>query len=183
MTVIEAHLNRRGVNTIELSSREIPVDAGSDLVLHLKNHGAPTHATIRTQNGQAYTDFFHENLYVDGEEEYKIPVRESSGDGAFDLEFITGYGARTTRLRVVVSKACPIIQPEVMEAPTEDEVIRKRSPELISLIPCIIACILFLVWLSIRGEILAPVDAFVTVTIVLLLLAGVVTACRSPASS
>jgi hypothetical protein len=183
MTVIEAHLNRRGVNTIELSAREIPADAGSDILIHLNNHGSPTHATIRTQNGQAYTDFLHENLYVDAEEDYSIPIRESSGDGAFDLEFITGYGARTTKLRVVVSKACPIIQPEVTESPQEDEVIQRTPPHLPSLIPCIIACILYLVWLSFRGEILAPVDAFATVTIVLLLLAGVVTACRSSVSS
>ena len=183
MTAIEAHLNRRGVNAIELSAREVPIDAGSDLVLHLKNHGSPTHATIRTQNGQAYTDFFHENLYVDGEEEYRIPIRESSGDGVFDIEFITGYGAKTTKFRVVVSKACPIISPIPEESPYEEEVIRKRSPPIITLIPCIIACIIYLVWLSFRSEILAPVDAFATVTIILLLLVGVVNACRSPDSS
>ncbi|MCQ1539222.1 hypothetical protein FTO68_09550 [Methanocalculus taiwanensis] len=183
MTIVDVYLNRRGVNTIEISAREAPVDAGSDLVIRLRNSGSPTHATVRTQNGQAFTDFFHENIYVDGDVEYRIPVRESSGDGVFDLEFITGYGSRTTRMKVVVSKACPVIIPQEEEIVVEDEYVMRKMPHMLTLIPCIIACITYLVWLSFRGAILAPVDAFITVFIILLLLIGVVTACRSPESS
>jgi len=181
MTVIDVHLNRRGVNSIEVSAREAPVDAGSDLRLRLENHGSPTHATIRTQNGQAFTEFFHENLFVDGVVEIIIPIRESSGDGLFDIEIITGYGARTTRVKVVVSKACPIVceEPEIIVV---EESLLRRAPPLFALIPCIIACILYLIWLSFRGSLLAPVDVFTTAIIILLLLAGVVTACRSPES-
>lgn len=182
MTVVDVHLNRRGVNTIELSAREAPVDAGSDLIIRLKNYGSPTHATIRTQNGHGFTDFLHDNLYVDGDIDYHIPIRDSSGDGIFDLEFITGYGARTTRMMVVVSKACPVIVPEEEVVFGEEEMARK-TPHMLTLIPCIIACITYLIWLSFRGTVLAPVDAFITVFIVLLLLIGVVTACRSPESS
>ncbi len=183
MTVVDVHLNRRGVNTIELSAREAPVDAGSDLVIRLKNYGSPTHATIRTQNGHGFTDFFHDNLYVDGDSDYSIPIRDSSGDGVFDLEFITGYGARTTRMKVVVSKACPVIVPEEEELVFKEDKATRNMPHMLTLIPCIIACITYLVWLSFRGATLAPVDAFITVFIVLLLLIGVVTACRSPESS
>jgi len=183
MSVVDVHLNRRGVNTIELSAREVPVDAGSDLSIRLKNYGSPTHATIRTQNGYGFTDFFHENLYVDGDIEYSIPIWDSSGDGVFDLEFITGYGARTTRMKVVVSKACPVYIPEKEEEVIREDQVTKKMPHMLTLIPCIVACITYLVWLSFRGAILAPVDAFITVFIVLLLLAGVVIACRSPESS
>lgn len=185
MTIVLAHLNRRGVNSVELSAREAPIDAGSDLVLHLKNHGSPTHATIRTQNGQAYTDFFHENLFIDGDMEYRIPIRDSSGDGVFDLELITGYGARSAQFKAVVSKACPVVMPapvaETYEL--EEDVSATIKPPLLALLPCIIACIIYLVWLSFRGGILAPVDAFATSLIVLLLLAGIVIACRSPDTS
>ncbi len=183
MTVVDVHLNRRGVNTIELSAREAPVDAGSDLSIRFKNYGSPTHATIRTQNGHGFTDFLHENLYVDGDIEYSIPIRDSSGDGIFDLEFITGYGARSTRMKVVVSKACPVCIPEEEEEVMKEEQVTRKMPHMLTLIPCIIACITYLVWLSFRGATLAPVDAFVTVFIVLLLLIGVVTACRSPEPS
>ncbi|MCP1716018.1 hypothetical protein J2T58_001892 [Methanocalculus alkaliphilus] len=182
MTVIDVHLNRKGVNSIEVSAREVPVDAGSDLTIRFENHGSPTHATIRTQNGQSFTDFFHENIFVDGVIEIAIPIRESSGDGNFSLDIITGYGARTTRVKIVVSKACPIVceDPEIIVV--EDSLL-KRSPPLLALIPCILACIIYLIWLSFRGPLLAPVDAFATALIVLLLLAGVVTACRLPESS
>lgn len=182
MTVAEVHLNRTGVNSIELGTREVLVDAGSDLVILMKNHGSPTHATVRTHNGGAYTDFYHENVYVDGDIQYRIPIRESSGDGIFDLDIITGYGSKTSRLKVVVSKACPVIPYEEEMAP-EAEPVRRTTPPLISLIPCVIACIIYLVWLSFRGADLAPVDAFATSLIILLLLAGVITACRSPESS
>jgi uncharacterized membrane protein len=65
----------------------------------------------------------------------------------------------------------------------EEEQVTRNMPHMLTLIPCIIACITYLVWLSFRGATLAPVDAFVTVFIILLLLIGVVTACRSPEPS
>ncbi|RQD84691.1 MAG: hypothetical protein D5R96_00790 [Methanocalculus sp. MSAO_Arc2] len=182
MTVAEAHLNRIGVNSIELPIHEVPVDAGSDLVIHLKNHGSPTHATIRTHNGGAYTDFYHENIYVDGNVEFRIPIRESSGDGIFDLDVITGYGSKLSRLKVVVSKACPIV-PLEEEVIVEEKQLKRTRPSFVSLILCIIAFVIYLVWLYFRWADLAPLDAIATALIVLLLLTGVITACRCPESS
>ena len=60
----EVHLNRSGINSIDLPREKVSVEPGSGLRLVFSNRGAPIHITVTTSNAGMYTDFFHENMYV-----------------------------------------------------------------------------------------------------------------------
>ncbi|MDD2474164.1 MAG: hypothetical protein PHR49_09290 [Methanoculleus sp.] len=113
----EIHLNRRGINAIEVPG-EVEATPGSDLVLWIVNHGSPLHITLASGDSSAFTDFYHENLYVDEDVEFRIPIRENACPGVFSVEVITGYGTRRAEFRVAVrERAAP--EPEPVEmAPT-----------------------------------------------------------------
>ncbi|PKL55582.1 MAG: hypothetical protein CVV35_09140 [Methanomicrobiales archaeon HGW-Methanomicrobiales-6] len=111
----EIHLNRRGINAIEVPA-EVEAVPGSDLVLRIVNHGSPLHITLASSNSSAFTGFFHENLYVNGTEEFRIPIRENAYPGVFNVEVIAGYGARRAEFRVVVRER-PAPEPEPVEVP------------------------------------------------------------------
>ena len=109
----EIHLNRRGINFIEVPE-EVEATPGSDLTLHIINHGSPLHITLASTNSSLFTDFFHENLYVVGDAEFTITIREGAYPGVFSVEVISGYGARRAEFRVVVrERAAP--EPEPVE--------------------------------------------------------------------
>ena len=113
--MLEIHLNRRGINFIELPE-EVETTPGSDLILRIINHGSPTHISLASKNSSVFTDFFHENLYVVGDEEFIIPIREGAYPGVFSVEVISGYGARRAEFLVVVrERATP--EPEPAEVP------------------------------------------------------------------
>ena len=101
----EIHLNRRGINSIEVPE-EVETAPGSDLTLHIINHGSPLHITLASTNSSIFTDFFHENLYVVGDAEFTIPIREGAYPGVFSVEVISGY-APGGRVRVVVRGGRP----------------------------------------------------------------------------
>ncbi|HOI12970.1 MAG TPA: hypothetical protein PLG75_03895 [Methanoculleus sp.] len=111
----EIHFNRRGINSIEVPD-EVEGVPGSDLVIRVVNHGSPLHITLASSNSSTFTGFFHENLYVNGNEEFRIPIRANAYPGAFNVEVITGYGAKRAEFRVVVrERAAP--EPEPVEVP------------------------------------------------------------------
>jgi hypothetical protein len=97
------HLNQRGINSIE-APKQVEVEAGKTVDLQLVNHGHPVHLTLSAINPQMFTHFVHENLFVDGELEFHIPIRGNTYAGFFDLEIITGYGTKRTKMRVIVKK-------------------------------------------------------------------------------
>lgn len=97
----EIHLNLRGINSIEVPEG-VEAMPGSDLPLHIVNHGSPVHITLASTDSSIFTDFFHENLYVDRDLVFLIPIRENAYHGAFNVEVISGYGAQRTEFRVVV---------------------------------------------------------------------------------
>ena len=108
----EIHLNRRGINAIEVPG-EVETTPGSVIALHIINHGSPLHISLASTNSSTFTDFFHENLYVDRSEEFHIPIREGAYPGVFSVEVIAGYGARRAQFRVVVrERAAPEPEPE-----------------------------------------------------------------------
>ena len=78
----EIFLNRRGINSIEVPD-EVEVAPGSDLLLRIVNLGSPLHITLASQNSSTFTGFFHENLYVNGPEEFIIPILEIVFPGTF----------------------------------------------------------------------------------------------------
>ncbi|NLA39063.1 MAG: hypothetical protein GX882_06735 [Methanomicrobiales archaeon] len=151
----EVHLNRRGINSIE-APREVEATIGDDLALHIINHGSPLHITLASANSSPFTDFFHENLYVVGDEEFHIPIREDAYPGVFSVEVISGYGARKVEFRVVVRERTPLEPEPAVVAPAAPA--RAVSPEWRSAGPVILSCAIALVfyglWLAYRDDIL-----------------------------
>ncbi|MDI6718652.1 MAG: hypothetical protein QMD46_03460 [Methanomicrobiales archaeon] len=172
MSVYEIHLNRRGINSLE-APKQAEVETGSDLELRLINHGHPVHLTLSALNPKPYTHFVHENLYIDDEETYPIPIRTDAQEGSFDLEVIAGYGSRRSRFSVIVKKAEEKVEqpaPEPARAAfTVPEQIRTPSALL-----AIAALVAYAVWLlafpSSAESVLVNVFAF------LLLIGGFVAA-------
>ncbi|NYT06013.1 MAG: hypothetical protein GKC04_06550 [Methanomicrobiales archaeon] len=115
METCEIHVNRRGINSIEVPP-QVEVEAGFPLLVRIINDGTPVHLTLSTSNAGMFTDFYHENLYVRDVLEFRIPTKEDAYAGFFDVEAITGYGTRKASFRVFVKK---YIQ---KEPPPEEEV-------------------------------------------------------------
>ncbi len=161
----EIHLNRRGINSIEVPEK-VETTPGSDLILQLVNHGSPLHITLASTSSSPFTDFFHENLYVVGGEEVIIPIREDAYPGVFSVAVISGYGARKVEFRVVVrERAAPAPEPVVV-APVAPA--RAALPGWQSAAPALLSCaaalVLYGLWLVYRDDIL-NVAAFVALFI------------------
>ncbi|MDD4254707.1 MAG: hypothetical protein PHP59_04950 [Methanofollis sp.] len=99
----EIRLNTRGINSIDLPE---PVSAapGDTVLIRLVNEGSPLHLTLSAADAGRFTDFCHENLFVDTTAEVPIFIRKDVFPGAFDIEVITGYGTNRARLGVAVSE-------------------------------------------------------------------------------
>jgi hypothetical protein len=171
MAIVEIQLNRTGINSLELSADTVDVSGGT--VLHVKfiNHGAPTHATLRSE-GEAFTDFTYENIYVEGESEVHIRIRESAGSGSFPVQVITGYGMRREMFTANVIKSCPApVAEEVFFPPETPEKPAKpyRKYAAAGLFPVIGLAILLFCLLSAGG-------AVFMIILYLVMLAGVITA-------
>ncbi|HZD44068.1 MAG TPA: hypothetical protein VE134_08445 [Methanomicrobiales archaeon] len=123
MSVYDIHVNQRGINSIE-APKQMEVEVGRDLEVRLVNHGHPIHLTLSALNPRAFTDFIHENLYIDDEIEYRVPIRQNAKAGSFDMEVIAGYGSKRTKFSVNV---VPAVVKE--EKPPEPE----PTPPLFSL--------------------------------------------------
>jgi hypothetical protein len=111
----DIHLNRGGINSIDLPKGDVSVEIGSTLTLFFFNHGAPIHITVSSSNASMYTEFFHENMYIVDTSVLAIPIYKNSRDGFFDLDILAGYGAVKTGLRVQiipVQRLRPTVQEE-----------------------------------------------------------------------
>jgi len=113
----EIHLNRSGINSIDLPRENAHVECGGLLKIRLKNRGAPIHITATTSNAGMFTDFFHENMYVIDEVVLGIPLRKECAPGFFDIDIIAGYGGMKATLRV-----------EVLVKPSREEELREKEP-------------------------------------------------------
>jgi hypothetical protein len=116
MVACEIHLNRRAINSIELPA-QAQADAGKSLVLSFNNHGHPLHVSLSAMNSARFTSFTHENLFIQGETGFEIPLLGDAPDGAFTLEVVTGYGRTRGEMKVLVRR--PI--PEKAEAKPEEK--------------------------------------------------------------
>ncbi|HVP25667.1 MAG TPA: hypothetical protein VMS81_06780 [Methanomicrobiales archaeon] len=103
MPVCEIHLNRRTINSIELPAQAL-AEAGKSLVLTFNNHGHPLHVSLSAMNPARFTSFTHENLFIQGETQFEIPIFEDAEEGAFTLEVVTGYGRTKGEMKVLVRK-------------------------------------------------------------------------------
>jgi hypothetical protein len=119
----EIHLNRKAINSIELPA-QVQVEAGKSLVISFNNHGHPLHVSLSALNPARFTSFAHENLFIQGQTEFEIPIFEDAGEGAFSIEVVTGYGRTKGEMRVIVRKP----PPEQVEKKEEKEPERVRVP-------------------------------------------------------
>jgi hypothetical protein len=168
MTIVEIQLNRLGINSLELSTGAVDVSAGTALHIRFVNHGSPTHATLRCE-ASAYTNFAYENIYVEGESELVIKMREDAGTGSFDMQIITGYGMRREAftINVLEFRSVPTSAPlNLPEKPLTDpeKVLVDGKTVMILIIP-IIAAIIIALWqfgyLNICDHVMAIIVYFV----------------------
>ncbi|MCQ2376456.1 MAG: hypothetical protein MJ006_00440 [Methanocorpusculum sp.] len=117
MSLLEIQMNRLGINSIEISHKDIEVSVGTPLHVKITNYGAPTHVTLKT-DGAAYTPFTYENIYLEAECEVSIPILSGAGEGSFILNVISGYGMRKAEITVNVIKPQP--KPEPVMVMDED---------------------------------------------------------------
>jgi len=159
MPLVEIQMNRLGINSIELNTRETEVSAGTALHIRLTNYGAPTHVTLKT-DGASYTIFTYENIYLEAESEVSIPIKSDASAGSFKVNIISGYGLRKEEVLVNVIKPEELPpQPtplEEMMAAELEETNEKKSSSSVSLtarkiivasILPIIALVLILLWI------------------------------------
>ncbi|HXW98698.1 MAG TPA: hypothetical protein VEI51_03140 [Methanomicrobiales archaeon] len=111
MAACEIHLNRKAINSIELPA-QVMAEAGKDLVLSFNNHGHPLHVSLSAMNPARFTSFTHENLFVQGETEFAIPIFGDAEEGAFVLEVVTGYGRTKGEMQIIVRKPIPELPAE-----------------------------------------------------------------------
>ena len=151
--MLEIHLNRRGINTIEVPEK-VEAAPGDEVALRIVNHGSPLHITLASVNSSPYTDFFHENLYVGESEEFPIPIRETAYPGVFDVEVIAGYGARKATFRVVVREPATPEAGPVAASPAAPAPATLPLPPPTVLVPVGAALILYALWLAYRIDLL-----------------------------
>jgi hypothetical protein len=123
MAACEIHLNRKAINSIELPA-QAQAEAGKSLVLSFNNHGHPLHVSLSAMNPSRFTSFTHENLFIQGQTEFEIPLFEDAEEGAFTLEVVTGYGRTRGEMKVLVKKPLP----EKVEAKVEEKPARFQVP-------------------------------------------------------
>ena len=157
----EIHLNRRGINSIEVPE-EGETAPGSDLVLQIINHGSPIHISIASANSSPFTDFFHENLYVLGEKEFSVPIRDDAYPGVFSIEIISGYGALRAGFRVIVrERRAPVSEPIAVAPPSSLPVASSMwRPSILAALAVVIAAVFYGLWLVYRIDLL-NIAAFV----------------------
>ncbi|WP_298666682.1 hypothetical protein [uncultured Methanofollis sp.] len=109
----EIWLNKRSINSIDLPER-IGAAPGDTVLIRLVNEGSPLHLTLSAPDAGRFTDFCHENLFVDKTAEVPVYIRNDVFPGKFDIEVITGYGTNRQKFGVVV-KERP--KPKVEETP------------------------------------------------------------------
>ena len=155
LAVSEIHLNRRGINAIEVPD-VVEAMPGSDLTLRLINHGSPLHITLASANSSTFTSFFHENLYVNETEEFPISIREDAYPGTFNVEVIAGYGARRAEFRVVVREQAASEPEPVESSPTAAaKAVSSRWRPFIPVFALVAAAlVLYGLWLAYRVDLL-----------------------------
>lgn len=184
MAIVEIQLNRLGINSLELSTDAVDVSAGTALHIRFVNHGTPTHATLRCE-ASAYTDFTYENIYVEGESELEIKMKEDAGTGSFDMQVITGYGMRREAFTIHVLKSCQAPSPEPIIFPEKPVIEPKRRNS--SLNPGAGKAVMILIMPTIAAIIIALWQFFsleidglaMTIIVYLIMLAGVIIAWHS----
>jgi hypothetical protein len=128
MGAFEIHLNRKAINSIELPA-QVQAEAGKALALSFNNHGHPLHVSLSAMNPARFTSFTHENLFIQGQTGYEIPIFEDAEEGAFSIEVVTGYGRTKGEMKVIVRK--PLPQPVEKKEEKEPERLKVPWPRVV----------------------------------------------------
>jgi hypothetical protein len=162
VTTTKIHLNRSGINTIDIPPENAHVECGGTLRIRFENRGAPIHITATTSNAGMFTDFFHENMYVIDEVVLGITLRKECAPGFFDIDIIAGYGAMKATLRVEVT-----VKPSREEVSQEKELpVQPEAhgrPHLL-MVAMALGLILYCSWYYTRIELL-NLAAFITLIV------------------
>ena len=89
MSACEIDLNREAITELIFWPRSRP-NLGKTLVLSFNNHGHPLHVSLSAMNPSRFTRITHENLFIQGQTEFEIPIFEDAEEGAFSIEVVTG---------------------------------------------------------------------------------------------
>ncbi|NVO66970.1 hypothetical protein [Methanofollis tationis] len=149
----EIRFNTRSINSIDLPE-SVEVHAGDTLVLKLKNEGSPLHLTLSTADAARFTDFFHENLYLERLADVPVVIRDDVFPGMFAITVITGYGTNRSGLKVAVRER---------PAPVEEPPQPLPPPPQLPVVPfaiVIVAALLFIIYVG-TGVLLFEAAAFV----------------------
>lgn len=148
MDVYEISLNRRGINSVE-APESISVEQGGELSLNFINYSKPMHLSVSASNSGMYTDFFHQNLYIQDSQEYNIKIKNGAPIGTFPLLITVGYGSNKTPLNVnVIKKELP---PPVFKQ--EEELPGEKGSSIFSeipiavVLPVVAAFLLYAFWI------------------------------------
>ena len=173
MALVEVQLNRLGINSLEISTDSVDVSVGTSLHVRIINYGAPTHATLKTE-GNAYTSFTYENLYVQDESEVKIEILPNANPGSFVMQMISGYGMH--REEFTLNVLLPEPEPCVCEdVPVEKEPFKIPHQVINGVMPAL-ALVVLILWIAVFPS--AP-GILMAVIIYVIMLAGILIACRS----
>ena len=186
MAIIEIQLNRLGINSLEISTDNVEVSAGTTLHVRIVNFGAPTHATLKT-DGTAYTSFTYENLYVDSESELRVPILSSATPGSFEMQVICGYGMRRTAftINVIKDESAAAEGEEGAEGSIDDAVLpapeygqKKLSAGMIAvnLIAPILGLIVLILWICLPDSVN---NIIMAVILYVIMLSGIIITWRT----
>lgn len=147
MDVYEISLNRRGINSVE-APESVSVEQGGDLCLNFINYSKPMHLSLSASNSGMYTDFFHQNLYIQDSQEYDIKIKNSAPVGSFPLLITVGYGSNRTPLNVIVEKKeiPPPIFKQEEELPGETRQNIFADVPVAVVVPVVAAVLLYVFW-------------------------------------
>ena len=173
MALVEVQLNRLGINSLEISTDSVDVSVGTSLHVRIINYGAPTHATLKTE-GNAYTSFTYENLYVQDESEVKIEILPNANPGSFVMQMISGYGMH--REEFTVNVLLPEPEPCVCEEVSVEKEPFKIPHQVINGVMPALALAVLILWIAVFPS--AP-GILMAVIIYVIMLAGILIACRS----
>jgi hypothetical protein len=161
--IYEVHLNRSGINSIDIPREKALAESGSLLHIRFVNHGAPIHITVTSSNAGEFSDFFHENLYVVEQSTLAMPIRKDCEPGTFDLEIIAGYGVMKSQVHVSVLTPPPATtRPTICEEYPLRPVARGRPNPLMIMMG--IALLLYCAWFYTDMEFL-NIAAFITLIV------------------
>lgn len=155
----EIRFNARSINSIDLPE-SVEVKAGDTLVLKLKNEGSPLHLTLSTADAARFTDFFHENLYLERLADVPVIIRDDVFPGMFAITVITGYGTNRSALKVAVrERPAPVEEPPQPLPPPP----APRLP-VVPFAIVIVAALLFILYVG-TGILLFEAAAFVVLVL------------------